>query len=301
VRRRFRLSPSGGAPHDPWFHIGTLEVGTAVGVALLSAIAMLFGAMTLTTPIPGKLILDPVAIAHGELWRVITWPFAYPGGIGFWPVLTIAFFWYFGKDLEDNLLGRKRLLEFVIGATLVFAAISVLLYVSTGQVVTDSGLSTIELMVLLAWIAEWPHRRFMFNIPAWVFGLVLVTVTVLSQLQYGSWAYPLYLLIGIAICAIVARSLGMLSEHHIVPHISRPKRAPKPPRSSRSPRHPSARGPRVVAGPWEGSSQPHVPAESRDEARMNALLEKIHANGQESLSEAEKAELLALRDRLRRR
>jgi hypothetical protein len=34
---------------------------------------------------------------------------------------------------------------------------------------------------------------------------------------------------------------------------------------------------------------------------MNALLEKIHASGQDSLSEAEKAELLALRDRLRRR
>jgi hypothetical protein len=34
---------------------------------------------------------------------------------------------------------------------------------------------------------------------------------------------------------------------------------------------------------------------------MNALLEKIHASGKDSLSEDEKAELLALRDRLRRR
>jgi hypothetical protein len=301
VRRRFRLSPSGGAPHDPWFHIGTLEVGTAVGVALLSAIAMLFGAMTLQTAIPGSLILDPVAIVHGEVWRVVTWPFAYPGGVDFWSVVTIAFFWYFGKDLEDNLLGRKRMLEFIVGITLVFTAVSVLLYVSTGEVVIDGGLDTVELMVLLAWIAEWPNRRFMFNIPAWVFGVVLVSVSVISKLQYGTWSYPLYLLVGIALCAIVARSLGMLSEHHIVPHISRPKRAPKPPRSSRSPRHPSTRGPRVVAGPWEGSGLPTHPPESRDEARMNALLEKIHASGQDSLSEAEKAELLALRDRLRRR
>lgn len=44
-----------------------------------------------------------------------------------------------------------------------------------------------------------------------------------------------------------------------------------------------------------------MPAESPDEARMNALLEKIHESGQASLSSAEQKELLELRDRLRRR
>lgn len=298
MRRRFRFSPSGGAPHDPWFHIGTLEVGTAVGVALLSAIALLFNGIVVTTPIPTLLHLDPVAIVHGEVWRLVTWPFAYPGGIGFWPVITIALFWYFGKDLEDNLLGRKRMLQFLMAATLVFSLVSVAIYVAFGEPVVDSaGLNTVELVVLLAWIAEWPTRRFMFNIPAWVFGVVIVAVSVLSQLQFGSWAYPLYLLVGLLFCAIVARSLGMLSEHHIIPHIPHRQRKPK---QRHSPRHPSNRGgPRVVAGPWQGSSA--VTPESRDEARMNTLLEKIHASGSDSLSAAEKSELLEIRERLRRR
>jgi signal transduction histidine kinase len=301
VRRRFRFSPSGGAPHDPWFHIGTLEVGTAVGVALLSAVALFVSAIVgFGSPLTRALELDPIAIVHGQVWRAITWPLAY-SSFGLLTALTIALFWYFGRDLEDNLLGRKRMLQFVVWVTLACSLISVTIYVALGQYVPDATLSTLELIVLLAWIAEWPHRPFMFNIPAWVVGLVIVAVTLLGSVGSRNLFFGLYLVLVLAVSAMIAKSLGMLSEHHIVPHISRPKRAPKPPRSSRSPRHPSARGPRVVAGPWEGSSLPTQPTESRDEARMNALLEKIHASGQDSLSDAEKAELLALRDRLRRR
>lgn len=306
MRRRFRMTPSGRGPNDPWFRIGTLDVGTAVLIAMVSGVAMfLSAALGFGHPIVEALVLDPDQVLHGEVWRVITWPFAYDdGGRFLWGVLTIVLFWYFGKDLEEHLLGRRRLLNFVIATTLIFSIVSVAIYAVLGQWVDDSTLSTVQLVVLLAWIAEWPHRRFLFNIPAWAFGIVILAVDILFRLGSRSWGDLLYLVIGLALCAIAARSLGMLSEHHALPKLHLPHRQRRGgtqrhqhgPRARRTHRHPS-QGPTVVAGPWEGSTA-HG---STDQARMDALLEKIHENGQASLSKAEQKELLELRERLRRR
>lgn len=302
------MNPSGRGPNDPWFRLGTLDVGTTVLITILSVAAMLFGAATLRSGLSDVFVLDPEAILHGEVWRVVTWPFAYPGGVTFWPLLTIVMFWYFGKDLEEHLLGRTRMLQFVASVTVLFAIVAVAIDAIVGNgtaVVRDSGLSTVELVVLLAWIAEWPQRRFLFNIPAWVFGSVILALSLIQYLQYGVWWMALYLVVGLVLSTIAARSLGMLSEHHALPKIHLPHREKRGgtarhqhgPRARRSHRHPS-QGPTVVAGPWQGSA---ASAESPDEARMNALLEKIHESGQASLSSAEQKELLALRDRLRRR
>ncbi|MBO0843244.1 MAG: hypothetical protein J2O46_08665, partial [Nocardioides sp.] len=59
-----------------------------------------------------------------------------------------------------------------------------------------------------------------------------------------------------------------------------------------------AEGSNVVAGPWASTPQP---PQSRDEQRMDELLDKIHATGTESLTDAERAELLELRERRRKR
>jgi hypothetical protein len=302
------MNPSGRGPSDPWFRLGTLDVGTTVLFTILSVAAMLYGAATMRTSLADLLVLEPDAILHGEVWRVITWPFAYPNGVGFWPLLTIAMFWYFGKDLEEHLLGRSRMLQFVASVTVLFAVVAVALdaiFADGSAVVLDHGLNTVELVILLAWIAEWPQRRFMFNIPAWVFGSVILALSLIQYLQYGVWWMALYLVVGLVLSTIAARSLGMLSEHHALPKIHLPHRQQRGgtarhqhgPRARRSHRHPS-QGSTVVTGPWQGSA---APSESPDEARMNALLEKIHETGQASLSSAEQKELLELRDRLRRR
>lgn len=221
------MNPSGRGPTDPWFRLGTLDVGTTVLVTILSVAAMLFGAATLRTSLADVFVLDPEAILHGEVWRVVTWPFAYPGGVGLWPLLTIVMFWYFGKDLEEHLLGRTRMLQFVASVTVIFSVVAVAIdaIVADGRaVVIDSGLNTVELVVLLAWIAEWPQRRFLFNIPAWVFGSVILALSLLQYLQYGVWWMALYLVVGLVLSTIAARSLGMLSEHHALPKIHLPHR-----------------------------------------------------------------------------
>jgi hypothetical protein len=302
------MNPSGRGPSDPWFRLGTLDVGTTVLITILSVAAMLFGAATMRTSLGGVLTLDPDAILHGEVWRIVTWPFAYPNGVSFWSLLNVVMFWYFGKDLEEHLLGRARMLQFVASVTVLFAVVALgieAIFADGSSLVVDSGLNTVELVVLLAWIAEWPQRRFLFNIPAWVFGSVILALSLIQYLQYGVWWMALYLVLGLVLSTIAARSLGMLSEHHAVPKLHLPHRQKRGgtarhqhgPRARRAHRHPS-QGTTVVTGPWQGST---APAESPDEARMNALLEKIHASGQASLSSEEQKELLELRDRLRRR
>ena len=54
----------------------------------------------------------------------------------------------------------------------------------------------------------------------------------------------------------------------------------------------------VVAGPWNPTPTPPV---SRDQAELDALLDKISATGMDSLTDQERQHLLVLRDRLRRR
>jgi hypothetical protein len=53
-----------------------------------------------------------------------------------------------------------------------------------------------------------------------------------------------------------------------------------------------------VQGPWQPSASSPV---SRDQAALDALLDKISASGMDSLTDDEREQLLILRDRLRRR
>ena len=292
MRGRFRLSQAGKGPNDPWFRIGSLDVNTSVLVVLMTVVAwIVFAVEPLDKPVMRAMALLPWDVADGQLWRVATWPFSYPG-IDLWDVLNLFFFWYFGQDIENNLLGRSRFLKMIVWMTVGLGVLLMAMYllIPTFTAVL-AGLGTLELMIVLAWIAEWPTRRFLFNIPAWLFGLVIVGLQVLNLVAYREGWLLLHFLLGIALCAVIARHYGMLTEHHVIPHFHLPHREPRQRRPKRTfdPGRPT-----VVAGPWE-------PPVSRDEARMNEILDKIHAEGQASLTDKERAELLELRERLRRR
>lgn len=288
------MTPAGRGPSDPWFHIGTLEVTTTMAAVLLTVASLVTWAVF--PPSGGWLALNPAAVMDGEVWRVVTWPIAYPGGPGFWDVVSIFFLWYFGTDIENNLLGRVRMARMLVAMTLVLGLLWLGLAEALGFSIPLYTVNSLQLMVLLAWIAEWPTRRFLFNVPAWLFGVVIVGIYVLSYLGGRQGWLLLHFLLGILLCALVARHYGMLAEQRWLPalHLPQRHRTPKAPRSFKHGR------PTVVSGPWENPALREPPV-SRDEARMNALLDKIHAQGQDSLTDKERAELLELRDRLRRR
>jgi membrane associated rhomboid family serine protease len=292
------MSRPGRGSDDGWFRLGSIEVTTTVLVVVLSIVSVIEWAIEGNVgPLQRNITLSPHDVVDGQVWRLVTWPLAYPFGIGLWDLLYIAFFWYFGTEIE-SLLGKKRMAWFLgliaVGLGLLWVALVELTSISNGALSGAFqlwGLNQIELMVLLVFIAEYPGRRFFFNIPGWVIGVVIVGISVLGYVGNRQWLYLINFLLGLVVTALIARSLGLMSEWRWLPHLS-VRRRPRRPRQ----RRPS--GPTVVQGPWEPPAAPPV---SRDQAALDALLDKISASGMDSLTGSEREQLLILRDRLRRR
>ncbi len=263
---------------EPWFRIGRLEVTTVVLVLL---VAVGFGLAWVARPtLPATLLYTPEAVAEGQIWRLVTWPFA--NVLDLWTVITLALFWYFGTEIE-RLIGHTRMVWLLLGmwASLTAAYTVVALILGGGGGL--AGLGTIEFLLLLLWIAEYPGRPFFFNIPAWVVGAVLVGVQILGLLAARDLSGLLSLLFSFVLVAIVARAVGLLGEYEWIPG-----------RLVRG-RPVTARAPRMSR-----SSTRQASRYASDRERLDALLDQINAGGLNSLSDSQRRELMRLRDRLRR-
>lgn len=277
--------------------MGTLDVGTTWLIVFISIAGLLLYAIG-GTDLEARLAFTPdTRWIASHPWTLVTWPFAYVNP-SFWSVASIFFVWYFGRDLEASVFGRAKLAWIFLIATLSYAVILwglVELQPSWGTIFY--GLSLIQLSIVLLWTAEWPRRMFMFGIPAWVFGLALVGIQVITSLGNRDWAYLISFLGGLAVIGFAARQYGALSEYAWIPRL--PGGGPRRPRQ----RARKSAGPTVVAGPWDGTRPTHTPAPppvNRDALRMDELLDKISAQGTESLTAAERRELEELRLRRRR-
>jgi hypothetical protein len=263
---------------EPWFRMGRIEVTTVVLVILVAVLAGLFWVAVPSLPL--QLLYTPEAVADGEVWRLFTWPFA--NDLSLWTVITLAMFWYFGTDIE-RLIGRTRMVWLLLGMWASFTAAYTVVALIAGSGRGLYGLGSIEFLLLLLWIAEYPRRSFFFNIPAWVIGAILVAVQVFGLLAARDIPGLLSLLFSFVLVAIVARAVGLLGEYAWIPG-----------RMVRG-RPVAARAPRV--------SRSHARQATRnasDRERLDALLDQINAGGLNSLSESQRRELLKLRDRLRR-
>jgi hypothetical protein len=288
---------------DPWFRIGTLEVTTTVLVVLMSVAGMfLWAAGHDRGSVWDRLVLWPNLVRDGEVWRVVTWPVANEPGL--WPVLTLAIFWYFGREIE-GLLGRVR-----------FAILLLLLAVIPGVVGTlvdlpQAGLRPVELAVFLLFVAEYPYARFFFGIPAWAIGAVFLGIEVLQLLGERNDEGIIFVFVTIATAAITARSMGLLSSLPWIPAIPI-GRSSGGSRKRRSSRRRSSGGGEVVAGPWTSSRSgparssrlpqpPPSAAFTADQAELDALLDKISEKGMDGLTGEEKRRLNELSKRMRNR
>jgi len=292
----FRISRAGRDPHDPWFRIGTLEFTTTMVVVAAQIVGLfVVAAEGFYGPLMRQLPLLPDTVFDGQVWRVATWPFF--SSISIFQAFTIFMFWYFGTHLERD-LGRKRALVFYGACTLVLSGVGLAL----SPFVDGSlyGLGLLEFIVLLVFIAEHPHARFFFNIPAWLIGVVFVGIQVLSYIADRDWFSLFSFVIGLYFCAIVARSVGLLGDYQKIPAVRlgghsghRGGRAPRRTKKRRTRSHGVSSGPTVVTGPWE-----HV---SKDQAELDALLDKVSQHGIAALTDADRERMMVLRERIRKR
>ncbi|MDO5534002.1 MAG: hypothetical protein Q4F65_05060 [Propionibacteriaceae bacterium] len=272
---------------DAWFRVGRLDVTTTVLVVLAGAVGLVLSAFVPALLAGGAFI--PVEVLRGEVWRVVTWPLV--SGVSLWSVLTLVLLWFFGRDLESQ-IGRRPMASLYVGlwATLTVVNFLVGLLLGGGAL---AGLDAIQFIILLLWIAENPRRPFFFGIPAWVVGAVLVAIQVLGYIANRSLAGLASLIITAFVAALLARRFGLLSDLSWLPG-GRPRA-----KAASGHRRPSA-APRPAAR-VSRSQQKAAQRQASDAERMDALLEKISAQGIHSLTPGERKELEALRERRRKR
>ncbi|MEP7113629.1 MAG: DUF6576 domain-containing protein [Ilumatobacteraceae bacterium] len=278
---RFAYSkPNRRGPNDPWFRVGTLEIGSAALLGLMCAVSVLVYALEpIDKPILTKLALIPSKITSGQVWRILTWPLA--NGLErqlLWVIISIAVLWYFGSRLEEQ-VGRIKFARF-LAMIIVIPGI-----VGTALDLPQAGVHTVQLVVLLTFIAEYPNVRFFFGIPAWVLGAVYVAAEVLQLAGDRDGRRLLFFVVSLLVGALAARAVGMLETFPWIPKVSMPHRRREPKRSRR---------PAVVAGPWAGTT-----TTSAAQGELDELLDKISATGMSSLSKSEKERLNELSKRLR--
>lgn len=274
------LFASSGGAGEPWFRIGRLEVGTVMAVTLAVVVFWLVWVIVPTLPV--LLFYAPEYLALGEIWRLVTWPFA--SGLSLWGIISLFFFWYFGTDLE-RVVGRTPMAWLLLGIWASLTATATVVGMLLPGGVALAGIQLVQFAVLLVWIAEYPDRRFLFNIPAWAFGLVLVALQVLQSLAFRDFGGLISILLALGLIAIVARRVGLLHAYPWIPG-GRTSAAKKP----------RARKQRGAAGRSQRSAAQYT----SDREKLDALLDQINEHGLNSLSDAQRKELMRLRDRLRR-
>ncbi len=305
VAGRFSFSvPERRNASDPWFRIGTLDVNTTILVILLSVGGILLRAISPDAWL--KLVLLPDEVRSGQVWRIFTWPIANEPTI--WAVITLAIFWYFGREIE-GMLGRSRFAVLLLLLTVIPGIVATLLNITLFE------LAPVELGVFLIFIAEYPFARFFFGIPAWAIGAVIVGIQVLQYLSVRDEERILLLLVSIATAALTARSFGLAASLPWIPKIPLPAGGGSGGgRRRRSARRRSAGGGSVVDGPWGGAPSsprrssgaslpqpPGPPVPDGDQAELDALLDKISDLGMDGLSNEEKRRLNDLSKRMRNR
>ena len=270
---------SGSDQEKPWFRIRSYGVGTTDFVAGVSLLMMVVYAISPT--FVSFLALTPSDVLRGFVWQLATWPLA--NGPSFWTIWNAAVFWFTGRQLERE-LGKGRFGWMLLGITVAGSLLAVLL--ALGFRVDEpilGGLGTMSMIVVLIFIAENPRMPFFFGIPAWVLGLVIVVLPLLSYVGARYWIGLLHFVLSIVAAAIIAKMAGLLSRYAFVPgSMITPKQRtlgqPRKPRRRSEPR-PTSGGGTVVRGPWVGHEPP-----AREDEEMDALLDKIMAHGLDSLT-----------------
>jgi hypothetical protein len=290
-------------PNDGWFRAGGYDITTTDILCGLSVLSMVLWG--LFRDAWNRLPFVPFLVRDFEVWRLVTWPIASEPAI--WPLLGIVFFWLFGQQLE-SLFGRGKFVVWVLALTIVPALLLTILGPLDDSIdfMIQYGLSTLFLGGIWVYAATYPGVKWFEVIPLWALAAVFTALNLLQATGTGATGQVIFLLVSVAVALVAGRSLGLATGWPI-PHLpldgvasgSRsPKRKSKSKRSAGS----SSRG--VVQGPWKNAPAPAPPSvqpSPADQIELDALLDKIGANGMDSLSTDEKKRLNDLSKRLRKR
>jgi membrane associated rhomboid family serine protease len=291
-RYSFSMPPHAG--RQGWFRIGEVEITTTAITVALGVASMFVYAIDKATLAKGAFLGE--LVREGEVWRIFTWPLVNPPD-SFWVVITLAFFWFVGHRVEDE-VGRVRFLVMMLAATIVPALIvTAIPLTSLTGFAYGLGIPAFGLLVVIA--VRSPSEAWFFGIPVWVLTAVYAAIEVLRLTGDRLWGVLLLEALVVVTLCVAAAVYGVIDALPFIPRVGAPSPAGVGPgRSSRPKRRRGKKGAdgNVTPGPWAGSSAGPTPLES---AELDVLLDKIGQDGIKSLSKEERRRLDELSKKMR--
>ena len=295
--RKFR---SGGrSPLNPWFRVGEFDVTTTV--LLVAAGALSFVLYAINKGEFEYLYLSSEKVQNGEVWRLVTWPLV--DRPSFWSLITLVFLYIFSRQVEAE-MGRFKFAAFIGWITVVPALLVTAFSLDpiTVQPVFDfAAIVMIEVGIFVAFAAEFPGARFFFNISARVIAAVLVGIQLVQLIGDRFWDDVWMLLLVVATSLVAMRAYGYATDLTFIPKLSWPfgkrRRGPRPAPSGGGGGRKRRRGQPELKIVTPAYRPPVVDRGIQDE--IDALLDKIAAQGLDSLTNDERQRLDRASRRLR--
>ena len=299
--RKFR---SGGrSPLNPWFRVGEFDVTTTVLVIAAAVLSYILYAIDKAQFL--HLYLSSDDVQNGEVWRIVTWPLV--NRPSFWSLITLVFIYLFARQVEAE-MGRFKFAGLigwitVVPGILVTAFSLHPLTTDPTRVIDYSSISMISVGILVAFAAEFPGARFIFNIPSRVVAAVLVAFQLLVLVGDRQWNDVWLLLFVVATSLFAMRAYGFATDLTFIPRLKWPfgkghsRSGPRPASSGGGGKRKKRRGQPDLKVVTPAYRPPVVDRGIQDE--IDTLLDKIAAEGLDSLTSDERQRLDRASRRLR--
>lgn len=283
---------------EPLFHLGEFPVRLITLLVALHSTTMVAVSILLATghaAFIDLLAYSSEAVAHGQIWRLVTYAFVAAPSV--WFLLEMLMLWYFGKEVENG-LGWKRFAILYSGLILI-GPMLLQAYGYAGRPQIYSGAKEINFAVFAAFTAMHPGARFFFGVAArWVF-LGLLAISSLQMLADHQGPRIVVLLSTCSLAVLLLRKAGFTETLFFDGSFSW-----KFPWKKATPSGFSVRngGLSAASSGSKGNPASQAPQDSfNPEQQLDILLEKIARKGIGSLDAAERDTLEKARRAMIRR
>lgn len=282
--RRFNF----GGNSEPWFRIGTLDVGSAGVLSFVVLFGFLLSAFEgPSNPATKHLYFGSSEVFRGEIWRIFTWMI--PNVIEIWPLLSIAMIFYIGSMIEGT-LGRDKMVKFL--------AVLVVIPVFSGLIVHVLGLGPfafaggryIAAGLIYTIVVFMPGIRSFFGIPLWIIVAVFVAIEALQHVGNRYTAGLIFLFLRVGFVFLAAKAFGLANEISWIPDLRTVMSGVGQSGTSQAPA--SAGKKRRGRRSKKDAPRPMVAVDSSfEEMGIDEILDQISAFGMDSLNSSQRKKL----------
>ncbi len=162
--------------NDPLFYLGDFPVRLITLLVGLHSATMIVAALLLAAghgALIDALAYSSVAVAHGQVWRILTYAFVATPSI--WFLFEMLMLYYFGREVENG-LGWRRF-GILYAGLLLLGPMLLQGFAYAGIPQSSVGSQEVNFAVFAAFVAMHPGAQFFFGLAArWVFvGLLAIS------------------------------------------------------------------------------------------------------------------------------